>query len=319
VSEGPTPLIIEARVNELAVKEESSHVPYTVRELITEAGAVQRAGATVFHWHARDSTGRPRNDVASYLKVGRAIRATTDLVIHPTLGFTAQASNRRRLRHVIRMAQDPEPCVDMAGVDTGSIVTDEWDVDRRVFLTDERVYRNPTAQLIDQLKVASEYPIPVNPACWNAGHVRTAVALQQLGLFRARAMWYLVFSGDRLPHGAVPTIKGLRAMLEFVPHGQPWIVMCYRGDVFPLASWAIALGGHVAVGLGDFPYAPARSTTNADLVERVAVVARAAGRPLATPQEARVVLGLPTRTGVARVTDAGRGSEAGSVLHGSIP
>ena len=57
------------------------------------------------------------------------------------------------------------------------------------------------------------------------------------------------------------------------------------------------LGGHVRVGIEDHPeYLPGRlATSNAELVERVARLAVEYGREVATPDEARAILGIPGR------------------------
>jgi uncharacterized protein (DUF849 family) len=75
----------------------------------------------------------------------------------------------------------------------------------------------------------------------------------------------------------------------------PWAVSVVSGDVFEngVAQYALALGGHLRVGLED--YAGAASPTNRELVERAVELVRASGRPLATPTDAARLLSLPER------------------------
>ena len=61
---------------------------------------------------------------------------------------------------------------------------------------------------------------------------------------------------------------------------------------FPVHAHAISSGGHVAIGLGDHPYPELGYPTNAQLVARVAEMARTMGREVATAAEARRMLGL---------------------------
>jgi len=64
----------------------------------------------------------------------------------------------------------------------------------------------------------------------------------------------------------------------------------------PLATVAIAMGGHVRVGLEDnIYYSKGRLATNEELVARVVRVANELGRPVATPADARRLLRLPAR------------------------
>jgi 3-keto-5-aminohexanoate cleavage enzyme len=51
-----------------------------------------------------------------------------------------------------------------------------------------------------------------------------------------QALVYLFFTGEVMPEGAAPTMDGLRAMVEQVPPGEPWSVICYNGDVMALAA-----------------------------------------------------------------------------------
>ena len=68
--------------------------------------------------------------------------------------------------------------------------------------------------------------------------------------------------------------------------------MCVGGNLFPLVGAALERSGHVAIGLGDYPYGELGTPRNADLVERIAQIAREIGRPIASPPEARQILGL---------------------------
>ena len=84
----------------------------------------------------------------------------------------------------------------------------------------------------------------------------------------------------------------VRAFLEAIPDADPWTVHCRNGDALPLAAWAIALGGHVSIGLGDYPYSRFGKPRNSDLIKRVADMSLTLGRPVATPSEAREILRL---------------------------
>ena len=68
----------------------------------------------------------------------------------------------------------------------------------------------------------------------------------------------------------------------------------------PLAATAIREGGHVAIGIGDYAYPELGYPTNAEIVAEVARMARACGREVATPDEARAILGLHAAPASAR-------------------
>jgi len=88
--------------------------------------------------------------------------------------------------------------------------------------------------------------------------------------------------------------RGLEAMVDFIPSDLQlhWSVMCVGGNLFPLVGATLERGGHIAIGLGDYPYPELGIPRNADLVERIAQMARETGREIASPSEVRKILGL---------------------------
>ena len=153
------------------------------------------------------------------------------------------------------------------------------------------MYLNPRAALASMLTTFGELGVAVVTECWAVGpHPRTALRFRELGLLGSTLWGELVFTGAALPgwHG-LPTALGLQAMLE-LPPGEPWSVACMQGSALELAQWAIELGGHVALGLGDWPYHELGQPTNAEIVAHVGELARRTGRELATPDQARRLL-----------------------------
>ncbi len=98
-----------------------------------------------------------------------------------------------------------------------------------------------------------------------------------------------------MPTGALGTLSGLQAMVDAIPPDAPWLVMCWNGDVMRLASWAITMGGHVGIGLGDDPYTRFGKPHNGELVEMVAKMAHMLDREVATPAQAREILKMQPR------------------------
>src|SRR3712207_5382488 len=81
-------LIIEARVNEYMDRARGNpNVPYTPAEIAADAVACREAGAAVLHFHARKSDGQPEHDPSSYAETVRRIRESSDILVHPTLGY----------------------------------------------------------------------------------------------------------------------------------------------------------------------------------------------------------------------------------------
>lgn len=289
-----TPLVIEVRCNESAERGENPTLPYGPQEVIEEGILAREAGASILHWHARDTDGSERpDDTALYREVIEGVREQTDLLLHPTLGFLGtQGDARGRVRHIQELNEDPKTRIDMAPVDFGAFAADVWDGGYERFLTDDQVVVNRVGYLRELLGVLQETDVFVYSVVWGAGAVRTACSFRQMGLLDRPTFWCLGFTGDEVPGGPPPTLANLQTYLEAVPAGDPWTVHCRNGDALPLAAWAIMLGGHVSIGLGDYPYSRFGRPRNSDLVRMVADMSLTLGRPVATPSEAREILRL---------------------------
>jgi uncharacterized protein (DUF849 family) len=283
----PAPLIIEARVNETALRSANPHLPYAPAEIVEEAVRAWEAGASILHWHGRDpASGEPRNDVALYEEVARGVRERCDLILHPTLGYITQERPEDRLRHVEAIGAE------LAPVEFGSMNVDFWDEDAGRFASGDRVYVNRYDNVERVLRALADGPTRPTAVVWELGHVRAARRFAQMGLLPASSLWELVFSGDRMPSAAPVSLEALLGFRRELPPEAPWLVLCWNGDVLPLAAWAIPLGGHVAIGLGDHPHDRFGTPHHGDLVGRVAQLAETLGRPVSTPAQARRTLGL---------------------------
>lgn len=286
------PLIIEVRVNESVDRGDNPALPYSPQEIINEAILAREAGASILHWHARDDEGRERpGDVALNRQVIEGVREKTDLLLHPTLGFIGtQGDAQGRVRHILALHENPKLQINMVPVDFGFFSADLWDQQNERFLTEDQVMVNKVAYLKELLSILKQHHIYVLSVVWSAGAVRTARSLQKMGVLDRATFWEFGFTGDQLPGGPPPTLANLQTFIEAIPGGDPWTVHCRNGDIMPLAAWAILLGGHVSIGLGDYPYSRFGKPRNSELVKRVADMSLILGRPVATPAEARKIL-----------------------------
>jgi 3-keto-5-aminohexanoate cleavage enzyme len=247
----------------------------TTREQVIEAavGAVQ-AGASIVHIHARTVAGEITQDPQDYLAIKQAIRERTDDVV---LNFTTggklglEPAERRR-------SLQAQP--DVASLNCGSINFGPEDV----------VFVNPRS-LIDELaeemaarEIAPEYE------CFDMGMAVTAAGLAEA----ARGVPGILHLVLGVIGGAPPSAEAIAMFARLVPSGLPWMVTAIGRQNFPMMAITLALGGHVRTGLEDVVYvAPGEyATSNAQLVTRAKVLCEAIGRPVATPAEARRILGI---------------------------
>jgi 3-keto-5-aminohexanoate cleavage enzyme len=289
-------LIIEARVNEHMRREQgNANVPYTPEEIVADALACREAGAAIVHFHARTADGAPDHATASYAATVGAVRRSSDILVHPTLGdVTLDASPEARLRHILEMRQDPATGPHLAPADMGSLNIDIYNPQARRFETSERIYKNSAgtlSYLVQNMRTAGVKPYL---SCWNIGFLRYANAFLDMGLIDEPAFIGLVLTDNTFLGGHPGTMKGLQAHLDFLPPDKRvvWTVMNYGGNLFGLASTVIAMGGHLSIGLGDYTYPELGHPTNADLVRRIVRMAHDIGREVATPAEAKRILGI---------------------------
>jgi 3-keto-5-aminohexanoate cleavage enzyme len=288
-------LIIEVRINEYASRKRNVNVPFSPREIRDDAIRCWNEGASVIHYHARDPhTGAPSSDTALYAETARLIKAGSDLIVMPTLGAWTLPSPEARMRHIIEMAKEPATRPDFAPIDMGTSNVDVYDSKSRRFLSDDVIYMNPTKTLryfAETIRASSVRPYM---ALWNVSAIRATEAFVECGLFEKPIYAGIVLSEAGLFAGNPGTVRGLEAMVDFIPaHLQMhWSVMCVGGDLFPLIRTALQRGGHIAIGLGDFPYTEIGTPPNDELVKRVVAIAREVGREPATPAEARKMLSI---------------------------
>ena len=121
--------------------------------------------------------------------------------------------------------------------------------------------------------------------------INNCVRLAGEGLL-AEPLYFQFFLG--VPGGAPATPKSLLHLVESIPAGSVWTVDGLGDASVGMVSMAIMLGGHARVGLEDtLEYRSGElAQSNAQLVSRVATIAEAFGRELASPADARRILSL---------------------------
>ncbi|OAP38496.1 hypothetical protein AU381_23340 [Sinorhizobium glycinis] len=286
-------LIIEARLNEYMPRSANPNVPFTAEEIALEAAKAREAGASIVHFHARDAEGAPAHGAEDYAKAIRAIRDACDCLVYPTLGQITKDGRESRLAHLEVLAKDPATRPDIAPIDTGSTNIDRFDPEARKFLSDTMTYRNDVATLKLFAKRLPELGVKPQFVSWTVAFTRTFEALREMGLVVDPAYLMFELTDQGILGGHPGTVKGLLAHLDFLP-AQPleWSVCNKIGNITAPAAAAIEMGGHVSVGLGDYGWPELGTANNGDVVRHIANLARAMGREIAAPDEAREMLGL---------------------------
>ncbi len=265
-------MITVAPTGSLPTKKATPHVPITPDEIVRTAVACEGLGASIIHIHARNPDDETASsDYALFAEICQGIEAETNLITQISTGGRAgmhydQRSERLRLK--------PE----MASLTTGSVNFPD------------SVYTN-SPQLIDAL-AADMLALDIKPEMeiFDASMISNAVALVEKGLAIAPLHFDFVM-GLR---GAIPaTFDNLVYLKNTIPADATWTAAGIGKAQLPMIAGAILMGGHARVGLEDNIYFKrGQLTTNEQLVERTVQLAQTFGREIASPDEARIILGL---------------------------
>jgi 3-keto-5-aminohexanoate cleavage enzyme len=155
----------------------------------------------------------------------------------------------------------------------------------------ERVFINSPTFLRELAIRMKTYGVKPEIECFEPGHVWNALRLIDDDLIEP-PFWFQFVLGVR--GGSPPEVKQLQHMVEMLPGGAHWSVCGIGRAQLPLGMAAMAMGGHVRTGLEDnIWYRKGElAESNAQLVARVARITAELGRPLATPDQVRSLLGL---------------------------
>ncbi len=148
-------------------------------------------------------------------------------------------------------------------------------------------------ELLDYAKAAEEHAVKLEVECFHSGAFWNLEFVRKRGYLRDA--YTTLFFGWPGGTWTPPTEKALLYMVDHLPPNCIWNVSVMNPQKqWDLLSLAVSLGGHVRVGYEDNPYiAPGElAKNNAVLVERMVKIAAGLGRDVATPQEARRILGL---------------------------
>jgi 3-keto-5-aminohexanoate cleavage enzyme len=248
--------------------------PVTRDDVIREAVGAARAGASILHIHARTADGEMTQAPEDYLAIKQAIREQVeDVVLNFTTGgkLGAPAEERRR-----SLRAQPE----VASLNCGSIN----------FGGDDVVFLNPRSLIAELAEEMAQRGIVPEYECFDIGMAVTAASLTAAAR-GAQGMMHMVLG---VIGGAPPTVETISLFAGLVPAGIPWMVTAIGRHNFPMMAVTLALGGHIRTGLEDVVYvAPGEyAESNAQLVTRARAVCEAIGRPVATPAQAREILGI---------------------------
>jgi 3-keto-5-aminohexanoate cleavage enzyme len=269
-------IISAALTGSWPTKAQNPALPITEEEIAQAAVDCWRAGAAIVHLHVRNEQGKVTCDPARYARARDLIReAGSDVIINMSTGGGAGQTTDQQRAEPIDLA--PE----IASFDCGSL-----NFGQTVFVN--------SPAFLDELAARMErHGVLPEIECFEAGHVANALRLIDEGKLKP-PYWFQFVLGVR--GGSPGTVKQLIHLIDMLPPGALWSVCGIGRAQLPLGVTAMAMGGHVRTGLEDniYYHKGQLAESNAQLVERLVRIAGEIGRPVATPDDARAMLGLRT-------------------------
>lgn len=271
-----TPIIVTTAITgSQPRKKDNPALPVTPSEQIESTHEAFEAGSSLVHIHVRDSQEDSSSDPDLFSEVQQGIKKhCQNMIIQFSTGGRGRAANLRGGMLYLKP--------DMASLATGSVNFPGM------------IYENPP-QLIDELAGEMKaYGVKPEIEVFDAAMLYNAIKMSESGAISSPIHVQFVLG---IP-GAMPV---RRKLLEFLidelatlAPGATWSAMGIGRNQFEVNKWSLELGGHARTGFEDNVKLnkDTLAANNAALVSLIADVAAEYDRNLASPDEARAILGL---------------------------
>ena len=295
-------IITVATTGGLHGKEANPALPEQPKEIIQAMKDSYNAGASIAHIHVRDKNGLTTSSLDVYHEVLQGIVDNCPGMItqvgngigvryengrdKPAVGFTQEE----------RMALlDIQPRPDMLTVNAGTFHFQHKST--------EFLFSNSKAWNAEFINGCKERGIHNEFEVYDLSHIANIMKLAEQGVVTGPMHFTLVIGID----GGIPASpQNLMTMIDALPEGCSWQVVCIGKYQVPLSTMVLAMGGNIRVGFEDNVYYDhgVLAVSNAQFVERAVRLARELGREIATPEEAREMLQMHAAKTAKRIQAA---------------
>ncbi len=267
-------IITVATTGAWPTKKDNAAIPHTPQEIADDVYECYQAGAAVAHLHMRDDNGAGTMDKNKFKETVDLIRAKCNIVLNLTTSGDLNATDETRMAHLELIR--PE----LASYDCGSM---NW-LHSSVFLN--------TPKFLEKLGLAmQEYGVKPEIEIFDGGMVSNSLYYLKKGVLKAPLHYQFVLGAAG---GMDATVENLVFLKSLIPADSTWSALGIGHGHLPIMYTALALGGHVRVGMEDNVFyakdVPAKN--NAEFVARAARLVKEFNKQPATPDEARQILGV---------------------------
>ena len=280
----------------------SDALPYTADDIAGQAIAAAEAGASILHLHARrPEDGGVSIDPKHFASFLPRIKQSTDAVINISTGGSLKNTIEERIAPAL--AFSPEMCSMNMGsmnfsfhplADRYESFKFDWEKEY-IQNSDTYIFRNTFADIRNVATQLTPHGTKFEHECYDVGHLYNLKFCMDIGLFKAPIFIQFIFG---ILGGIGPDLDNLvfmkRTADRLFGNDYNWSVLGAGGAQMPLATTASQMGGNVRVGLEDslFISRGKLAESNAQQVQKIRRIVEDLGCEIASPDEAREILGL---------------------------
>lgn len=267
-------IITVATTGGYTTKKNNPNVPLTPKEIADEVYRSYQAGAAIAHIHVRDDEGNPTMDFKKFKETVELIREKCDIVINLTTSGGTGFSDDERIKPFVELL--PE----IASYDCGTM---NWQ--HTTIFENNPQFLEKLGKQMQISRVKPEIEV------FDPGMIYNALYYKKIGVLQGPMHFQFVLGA---PGGIAATVENLVYLKSILPEDATWSAFGIGKESTPILMTTLAMGGHVRVGMEDNSYLTrgVLAQSNADFVERACRLIKELGKEVATPDEAREILGL---------------------------
>ena len=275
-------MITAALTGAVTPKDINEHIPLTPEEIAQDAYKCWKAGAAIVHLHMRDEDGKGSMNVNLFKRTIELLRANKDcdvVICCTSSGTYPTGTSDERMIHFKDI-----PEIEMGSYDAGSF---NWGCDV--------VFDNTPQFLKDLGKCYQDYDVKPEIEIFDMGMLGNTKHYLKTGVLQTPIYCQFVLG---VLGGMEATVDNLHYLVRHMPEGSKWSGFGIGKDHLPIMYAALAMGADgIRVGLEDnVMYSKGVKASNLMLVERAVRVVKEFGKEIATPSEAREILGIKQLT-----------------------
>jgi uncharacterized protein (DUF849 family) len=278
----------------MAHKSQNPHLPTQPEEIADDVYRCYNAGASIVAIHARRPDGFATCNPSIYKDINRRIREKCDIIINNSTGGgvhgdMTEGSENGTYPELLwgERLKGMEALAEMCTLDPTTIICS--------FENRELLMHTSPSRCEELAKSMQERRIKPEWEVFSPTHLVQDVArLLEMGYDKPPYFINIVLNAHNGFQGAMPySPRNLQMMTDYLPKDSIFCVSGIGQAQLPCIANALLLGGHVRVGLEDnLYYGPGHKASNIELTERAVRIIRELGYELASPEEARAIIGL---------------------------